>query len=367
MASRAGCNHFRLPTVTAHRERHMVCRVVGMRQQFHAGAAMKFRSFDGVSVSEVGLGCWQIGGDQWGEVSEEHALEVLRASADAGVTFLDTADVYGAGRSEELIARFLKERGSKSFFVASKFGRFPRPGMPGNFAPSTIREHTENSLKRLGIERLDLTQLHCLPMSQLTRPEVWDTVRALKAEGKIARFGASVESVTEAEACLAQPDCASLQIIFNVFRQTPAVGGLLDRCQKQGVAVIVRLPLASGLLAGKYTPTTTFSPDDHRTSNRNGEKFNVGETFAGLGFEKGLELTEKLKALVPPGYTLPQLALRWCLDHSAVTTIIPGARNPAQAKANAAASDLPPLDADTHAKLRAFFVSEVKPAVRGPD
>ena len=328
---------------------------------------MKHREFAGASVSEVGLGCWQIGGDAWGDVPAADALDVLNAAADAGVTFLDTADVYGAGRSEELVGRFLKERGRDRFFVASKFGRFPRPGMPGNFAPKVIREHVEHSLTRLGIDRLDLTQLHCLPMEQLTRPEVWDTVRTLQREGKIARFGASVESVAEAEACLQQADCTSLQIIFNIFRQTPETCGLLDRCRERGVAVIVRLPLASGLLAGKYTPQTTFAPDDHRTVNRNGEKFNVGETFAGLGFQTGLQLVEKLKRHAPPDYTLPQLALRWCLDHPAVTTIIPGARNRAQAEANAAASDLPPLPAEIHTKLRDFFLVKVKPAVRGPD
>jgi len=328
---------------------------------------MKVRSFGGTPVSEVGLGCWQIGGDQWGEVPEADALDVLRASAAAGVTFLDTADVYGLGRSEELIGRFLKEHRRDGLFIASKFGRFPRPGWPGNFAPATIREHIDDSLRRLGIERLDLTQLHCLPMEQLKRAEIWDTLRELQAQGKIARFGASVESVAEADVCLGQPGCASLQIIFNIFRQTPAVSGLLDRCRERGVAVIVRLPLASGLLGGRYTPATTFGPNDHRTVNRNGEKFNVGETFAGLVFEKGLELVERLKSLVPPGYTLPQLALRWCLDHPAVTTVIPGARNRAQAEANAAASDLPPLPADVHARLRDFFLQEVRPAVRGPD
>jgi aryl-alcohol dehydrogenase-like predicted oxidoreductase len=328
---------------------------------------MKHRTFAGASVSEVGLGCWQIGGDAWGEVPDADALDVLRASADAGVTFLDTADVYGAGRSEELVGRFLKERGRDRFFVATKFGRFPRPGGAANFEPEAIRAHTADSLKRLGVERLDLTQLHCLPMEQLKRAEVWDTLRALKKEGKIARFGASVESVAEAEECLKQPDCASLQIIFNIFRQTPETSGLLDRCKERGVAVIVRLPLASGLLAGKYTPQTTFGPNDHRTVNRNGEKFNVGETFAGLGFETGLEMVERLKSLVPAGFTLPQLALRWCLDHPAVSTIIPGARNRAQALANAAASDLPSVGAEVHAKLRGFFLKDVKPAVRGPD
>jgi aryl-alcohol dehydrogenase-like predicted oxidoreductase len=173
--------------------------------------------------------------------------------------------------------------------------------------------------------------------------------------------------VAEAEECLKHADCASLQIIFNIFRQTPATCGLLDRCAKAGVAIIVRLPLASGLLAGKYTASTTFGPNDHRTVNRNGEKFNVGETFAGLGFERGLEMVERLKPLVPAGYTLPQLALRWCLDHPAVSTIIPGARNRAQAIANASASNLPPLSVETMAKLREFFLKDVKPAVRGPD
>jgi aryl-alcohol dehydrogenase-like predicted oxidoreductase len=327
---------------------------------------MKYRQFGSTPVSEVGLGCWQIGGDQWGDVADRDALDVLRASIEAGVTLLDTADVYGAGRSEELIGRFLGESPRDRLFIASKFGRFPRPGWPANFDPATIRLHTENSLKRLGIERLDLTQLHCLPIEQLKRDEVWQTVQQLQKEGKIARFGASVESVAEAEECMKHPGLASLQIIFNIFRQTPALG-LLDRCREQGVAVIVRLPLASGLLAGKYTPSTTFGPNDHRTVNRNGEKFNVGETFAGLGFEKGLEMVEKLKPLVPSRYTLPQLALRWCLDHPAVTVVIPGARNRSQAVANAAASDLQPIPAEVHQKLREFYLREVKPAVRGPD
>jgi aryl-alcohol dehydrogenase-like predicted oxidoreductase len=329
---------------------------------------MKQRSFGDVRVSEVGLGCWQLGGDAWGDVSEADAMDVLRASADAGVNFLDTADVYGTGRSEEIIGRFLKERGRDKFFVATKLGRFPQPGGAANFEPKAIREHTENSLRRLGVERIDLTQLHCVPVQQLKRAEVWDTLRALKAEGKIARFGASVESFAEADECLKQPDCASLQIIFNILRQTPETSGLLDRCRKRGVAVIVRLPLASGLLAGKYTPQTTFGPNDHRSFNRDGAQFNVGETFAGFGFEKGLELVEKLKALIGPNYPpLPQIALRWCLDHPAVTTIIPGARNRAQAEANAAVSDHPPLPPTFSAMLREFFEREAKPAIRGPD
>jgi aryl-alcohol dehydrogenase-like predicted oxidoreductase len=188
----------------------------------------------------------------------------------------------------------------------------------------------------------------------------------LKQEGKIKRWGASVESTEEARVCLAQPGLASLQIIFNVYRQTP-IAAIFDECRRKSVAVIVRLPLASGLLAGKYTPSTTFAANDHRTFNRNGEAFNVGETFAGLGFENGLAVTEKLRPLVPAGYTMAEMALRWCLDFPAVTTLIPGARNPDQAKRNAAASDLKPLPSELHASLKEFYRTTVAPAVRGPD
>lgn len=329
---------------------------------------MKLRPFgnDPARVSEVGLGCWQLGGADWGDVPEADALDTLRAAADAGVTLLDTADVYGLGRSEELIGKFLRDAGRERFFVATKLGRFPQPGGAANFTPATIRAHTEASLRRLGVDCLDLTQLHCVPMKILQVNEVWETLRALKREGKIKRFGASVESVAEAEACVRQEGCASLQLIFNVFRQTPAFE-LFDTCMQKGIAVIVRLPLASGLLAGKYTAATTFPPTDHRTYNRDGEKFNVGETFAGLGFERGVALAQKLRPLVPAGYTMAQMALRWCLDFPAVTAIIPGARDRAQAHANAAASDLPPLPAGLHDELRAFFTSDVKPHVRGPD
>jgi aryl-alcohol dehydrogenase-like predicted oxidoreductase len=328
---------------------------------------MRLRTFGGdpVPVSEVGLGCWQIGGDQWGEVPDAEALATLRAAVEAGTTFLDTADIYGTGRSEELIGRFRRERPGP-LFIATKLGKSSDPGGMDNFTPQAMRRHTEGSLKRLGVEALDLTQLHCVPLEVLERGEVFDTLRKLKQEGKVRRFGASVESTAEARACLKQDGLASLQIIFNMFRQTPAFT-LFEEAQAKGVAIIVRLPLASGLLSGKYTSDTTFAATDHRTYNRNGEKFNVGETFAGLPFEKGLELTEKLKKLLPPGYTLPLAALRWCLDFPAVSVIIPGARNAAQAKKNAEASGVPPLPADCHEKLRRFFRDEVKPAVRGPD
>jgi aryl-alcohol dehydrogenase-like predicted oxidoreductase len=327
---------------------------------------VKLRPFGTTRVSEIGLGCWQLGGADWGDLPEADALAVLRAAADTGVTVLDTADVYGLGRSEELVGKFLREASRDRFFVATKLGRFPQPGWPGNFAPAAIRAHTDASLKRLGVDALDLTQLHCVPPEVLTRDEVWDTLRALVAEGKIKRFGASVESVAEANECLRQPGIASLQLIVNVFRQTP-VTELFDRCRAQGVAVIVRLPLASGLLAGKYTAGTTFPPGDHRTYNRDGAAFNIGETFAGLPFEKGVELVEKLRSRVPAGWTMAEFALRWCLDHPAVTTVIPGARSAAQARANAAAADRPPLPAALHAELAAFYRAEVRPHVRGPD
>ncbi len=328
---------------------------------------MRQRLFDGVPVSEIGLGCWQLGGDQWGDMPESTAQEILETAAACSINFLDTADVYGLGRSETLIGRFLRGRNREQFFIASKFGRFPDPGWPRNFEPAVIRQHVERSLQRLGLDRLDLVQLHCLPMEQIRNPVLWDTLRQLQREGKIARFGASVESVAEARECLRQPDCRSLQIIFNIFRQTPQLSGLLEECRQRGVAVIVRLPLASGLLGGRYTPQTTFPPNDHRNFNRRGERFNVGETFAGLGFEKGLELVEKLRGIMPATIPLPQLALRWCLDHPTVTTVIPGARNAEQVQSNAAASALPPLPESLHARLRELFVSEVKPAIQGPD
>lgn len=327
---------------------------------------MHTRSFAGAPVSEVGLGCWQLGGDQWGDVSDADALATLHAYADVGGTFLDTADVYGAGRSESLVGRFLKERGRDGFFVASKLGRFPTPGLPDNCTAANMRTHTENSLRRLGVDCLDLTQLHCVPQPILERGEVFDTLRTLQAEGKLKRWGASVESTAEARLCLAQPGCASLQVIFNVFRQTP-IDALFGECHEKGVAIIVRLPLASGLLAGKYTAGTTFAANDHRSFNRNGEAFNVGETFAGLGFEGGLAAVEKLRSFVPGGFTMAEFALRWILDHAAVTTIIPGARNPEQARRNAAASDLAPLPPILHERLREFWQNEVRPAVRGPD
>lgn len=325
---------------------------------------MKTRPFGttGINVGEVGLGTWQLGAN-WGDVPESTALETLRAAYDSGTTLFDTADVYGMGRSETLIGRFLKESGA-SVFVATKFGRFSPPGWPENFSLKTMRSHTEASLRRLGVEALDLTQMHCLPPAEMERGEIFDHLRQLKRDGKIRAFGASVESMDEALVCLRQEGLASLQIIFNIFRQKP-IHTLFEEAKKRRVALLVRLPLASGLLGGKMTKATRFGPGDHRNFNRDGQQFNVGETFAGLPFEKGVDLADALKPLVPAGFTLPEMALRWCLDFDAVTAIIPGASNPLQARANARVSSLAPLTAELHARLADFYGREVSAHIRG--
>lgn len=325
---------------------------------------MHYRLFDHTTmeVSEIGLGTWQLGGADWGEIDESRALDTLRAAAEGGVNFFDTADVYGLGRSEELIGRFLKET-SKKIFVATKLGRFPEPGWPENFSLDSLRAHTEASLRRLGVEAIDLTQLHCLPKEILLKGEIFEGLRVLKREGKIRSFGVSVESNDEALVCLEQEQLGSLQIIFNIFRRKPLE--FFDLAKQKGVALIVRLPLASGLLSGKFTKSTKFPERDHRSYNRDGQAFNVGETFAGLPFEKGVELSEVLRDMVPEGMTMAQMALRWILDFEAVSVIIPGASSPEQARANVIASDFPPLSEGLHSQLRELYKTEVAAHIRG--
>lgn len=316
-------------------------------------------------VGEVGLGCWQIGGN-WGDVTDDTALAVLRTAYEQGTTFLDTADVYGGGRSETLIGRFLRETQARDrLFIASKLGRRGDPGWPANFTREIVRRHTEDSLRRLGVDALDLTQLHCVPPEVLMRGELFGWLEELQREGKIRAYGASVESMDEALWCCTQPGCASLQIIFNIFRQKP-IHVLFDRARAAGVALIVRLPLASGLLSGRMTKATSFPADDHRNFNRDGAAFNVGETFAGLPFARGVELAEQLRGQVPAGLTMAELALRWCLDFEAVSVVIPGAKNPDQARANARASTLAPLGATRHVQLAAFYERHVAAHIRGP-
>jgi len=316
-------------------------------------------------VSEVGLGTWQLGGTEWGHVSDEQALATLKAAADAGVRFFDTADIYGLGRSETLIGRFLRERADRDqFFVATKLGRFPQPGWPDNFSRKTIFQHTENSLRRLGVDAVDLMQTHCIPIEHLQQYEVFEHLRELVRQGKIKAFGASVESIDEALWCLRQEGLRSLQIIFNIFRQKP-IESLFPLARNARVALIARLPLASGLLSGRLTADSTFAENDHRSFNRDGQRFNVGETFAGLPFARGVELADMLKPLVPDQFTMAQFALRWCLDFEEVTTVIPGCKRPEQARANALASDLPPLSPTLHRHIRQFYQDEVAPWIRG--
>jgi len=326
---------------------------------------MNFRSFGktGQKLSEVGLGTWQLG-SSWGDVPEEVALATLKAATDEGVNFFDTADVYGDGRSERLIGRFLKESGLP-VFVATKLGRSSQPGWPENFTRAAVRKHAEGSLQRLGVEALDLIQLHCIPLTVLKSGEVFEWLDELEQEGKIKAFGASVESMEEALVCAAQPGLVSLQIIFNIFRQKP-IHTLFQAARTKNIALVVRLPLASGLLGGKMTKQTRFDPADHRVTNRDGKQFNVGETFAGLPFEKGVELADALKPFVPAGQTMADFALRWCLDFEAVNAVIPGARNPEQARGNARASSLPPLSKELHARLADYYTRQVAAHIRGP-
>ena len=327
---------------------------------------MNYRLFGtiGHQTSEIGLGCWQLGSECWHDMSENTAQEILSASVAGGVNFFDTADVYGAGHSETLVGKFLKGHPEK-VFVATKLGRFSDPGWPENFQRKAMVQHAEASLRRLGVEALDLLQLHCIPQEVLLSGEVFDVLRQLKESGKIKAFGASVESMDEAQICLRQEGIASLQIIFNIFRQKP-ITTLFNDARERGVALIVRLPLASGLLTGKFQATTKFAETDHRNFNRDGASFNVGETFAGLTLAKGAELAEELKGFVPEGMTMAQMALRWILDHEAVSVVIPGASNPGQARANLTASNLPPLSPDLHARLSAFYQDKVAQFIRGP-
>ena len=325
---------------------------------------MKKRLFgkSGEKVSEIGLGCWQLGGADWGDISEQVSLDILNAAADTGVTFFDAADVYGSGRSESVIGKFLKQR-SGEFFVATKLGR-SEDLYPDKYTEAGVRAATEASLKRLGVERIDLTQLHCIPMAELQKGEVFEWLRKLQQEGKIHHFGASVETSQEANLCLEQEGLASLQIIFNIFRQSP-ITELFPAAKEKGVALIVRLPLASGLLTGKFTKDTTFGENDHRNFNRDGKFFNVGETFAGLPFDKGVELAEEMQAFVPESLTMVQMAQRWILDYDEITVVIPGASSPEQARENASVSKLPALPQQLHARLAYYFRTQVAPNIRG--
>jgi aryl-alcohol dehydrogenase-like predicted oxidoreductase len=326
---------------------------------------MQLRKFgrDGLRVPEIGLGCWQLGGGWRDDWDDEVAQQTLRTAYEAGVRFIDTADVYGDGASERSIGTFLRTHRDPSLTVATKLGR---AGIyPDGYTRASLREATQRSLERLGMDSLDLTQLHCVPTEVLRQGHVFDWLRELQQEGLIKRWGASVESVEEGMICLQQDDLSSLQVIFNIFRQKPAEE-LLPRAAAQDVGIIVRLPLASGLLGGKITRATAFRPDDHRNFNQDGAAFNVGETFAGLGQARGVEASERVAALVPPSMSMPQMALRWILDHPAVSVVIPGASSPQQVRGNVDAAGLPPLPAELHAALAQVYREHVREYIRGP-
>ena len=312
------------------------------------------------TVGVVGLGCWQLGAD-WGEVDDDDALGVLRSAVGAGVTFLDTADVYGDGRSESLIGRFLRERADTEITVATKMGRRVDQ-VPENYNRDNFLAWNDRSRANLGVDTIDLVQLHCPPTPVYSRDEVYDALDELVEHGRIAAYGVSVETVEEALTAIARPRVASVQIILNIFRQKP-LERVLSAAADAAVAIVARVPLASGLLSGRYERDTTFAPNDHRNFNRHGEAFDVGETFAGVPFEVGLEAVDRLRPLVPEGVTMAQFALRWIIDQPQVTVVIPGARNPQQAIGNAAAAGLAPLGDDVHAKIRALYDDLIRPHV----
>jgi aryl-alcohol dehydrogenase-like predicted oxidoreductase len=314
----------------------------------------------GRDVGVVGLGCWQLGAD-WGEVAEDDALAVLAAAADAGVTFFDTADVYGDGRSETLIGRFLADRPGDAarITVATKMGRRADPHVAGAYTLDAFRAWTDRSRTNLGVDTLDLVQLHCPPSEVLSSDATYDALDTLVAEGRVAAYGVSVETVDEALTAIARPHVATIQIILNAFRRKP-LERVLPAAAEAGVGIIARVPLASGLLSGKYDEHTEFAATDHRAFNRHGEAFDVGETFSGVPFEVGVAAAREVAALTPQGATTAQLALRWIVDQPGVSTVIPGARNPEQARGNAAAADLPALDEPTLEELRRIYDERIR-------
>ncbi len=314
----------------------------------------------GRTISEVGFGAWAIGG-AWGTVTDEDAIAALNTAIDNGVNFIDTADVYGDGRSERLIGHVRRER-SDELIIATKAGRRLSPHTADGYTRENLGAFVDRSLENLGVEAIDLLQLHCPPTDVYYRPEVFEALDELVALGKVRAYGVSVEKVEEALKAIEYPNVQTVQIIFNIFRQRPA-DLFLDLAFERRVGVLARVPLASGLLTGKMTRETSFSRDDHRSFNRNGEAFDRGETFAGVDYEHGLDAVDALRPLVSEEATMAQLALRWILEHKAVSAAIPGARNAEQARANAAASSLPALDEETVRQIRFIYERYIRDQV----
>jgi aryl-alcohol dehydrogenase-like predicted oxidoreductase len=315
----------------------------------------------GVGFSRVGFGAWAIGGF-WGPSDDEVSMAALHAAVDAGVTFIDTADVYGDGRSERLVARLCRERPGEKLFIATKAGSKLPVQTPEGYSRENLTGWIDESLRNLEADTIDLLQLHCPHPGVYDRPDVFGILDDLVAEGKLRAYGVSVETVDEAQRALRHPHVQSVQIIFNLFRLKPAET-LFAEAARRGVAIIARVPLASGLLTGKLGARSTFPVDDHRQFNRHGELFDRGETFSGVPYEAGLEAVERLRPLVPKGMSLTQFALRWILMWPEVTTVIPGARTPEQARENAAAARFPLLDAAAMTAAKSIYEDLIKPHV----
>ncbi len=321
---------------------------------------MELRAFPrlGRTASVIGLGCWQLGAD-WGAVDDRTAMEILHAAADAGVTFFDTADVYGDGRSERFVGRLLKERAGEDLFVATKTGRRATAQVDAEYSEANLRAWIGRSLENLGVERLDLVQWHCPPTETIARESMYQLFDALTAEGVIAGYGVSVETVEQARMAIAHPHLASLQIIANAFRLKP-FETVIPEAAAVGVGVIVRVPLASGLLTAKFRTETRFAADDHRNYNRSGEAFDVGETFAGVPYEIGVAAAQELATCAPADQTPAQAALRWLIDQSGVSTVIPGASSVAQAQANAAVAGLPHSAKAYDAAVHRIYATDIR-------
>ena len=314
----------------------------------------------GWQVSEISFGAWAIGG-AWGQVDDKESLAALHAALDGGVNFFDTADVYGDGHSERLLARLKKQRKEK-FHIATKAGRRLAAQTPEGYTRKNLTAWVNRSLRNLNTDTIDLLQLHCPHTEVFYRPEVFGILDDLVKDGKLRHYGVSVEKVEEALKAIEYPNVQTVQIIFNLFRQRPAERFFAE-AQRRQVGILARVPLASGLLSGKISRASTFAKDDHRNFNRHGEAFDRGETFAGVDFETGLRMVGQLKKLVPPGASLAQMALRWILEFPAVTCAIPGAKRPAQVAENLAASELKPLSPATLKQINAFYTRQIKPLV----
>ena len=316
----------------------------------------------GFSISEISLGTWQVGG-KWGEpFNPGNAERILNAAVDAGINFIDTADVYGDWESEKAVGRLVRQRAGERIYVATKCGRRLQPHTAAAYQPAALRGFVEDSLRNMGLETIDLIQLHCPPTDVYYRPEIFELFDLLKQEGKIQNLGVSVEKVEEGIKALEYPNVTTLQVIFNMFRQRPAEL-LFPEAQRRDVGLIVRVPLASGLLTGKFSPQTQFAPDDHRNFNREGAAFDKGETFAGVDYETGLAAVEELKEVFPNQPNLAPLALRWILTFPEVSCIIPGASKPEQLTANLKAEEMPSLTEQQLAAVRAVYERRIQPLV----